>query len=105
MKNLIPAALISATLARRGTVAPDALLDCLSLVAVLNARSPDLAHPLSLTERLITLKELRKVWLCPGWEAIQRMNALQATQLADTTYHPAHCGLAYWVVHRVGPNE
>jgi hypothetical protein len=105
MKNPVPAALISATLARRGTIDPDALLDCLSLVAVLDARCPGSYLRLPLTDRLITLKELRKVWLCPGWEAIQRMNALQATQLADTTYHPAHCGLAYWVVHRVGPNE
>jgi hypothetical protein len=101
MKNPIPAALISATFARRGTVAPDALLDCLSLVAVLDARSPDLAHPLALTNRLITLKDLRRAWCCPGWEAIQRMNALQATQLADTTYHPAEP--AFWQVHRVGP--
>jgi len=101
MKNPIPAALLTATLARRGTVAPDALLDCLSLVAVLDARSPDLAHPLALTERLITLQDLRRAWCCPGWEAIQRMNALQATQLADCTYHPAKP--AWWAVHRVGP--
>jgi hypothetical protein len=101
MKNPIPAALISATLARRGTVDPDALLDCLSLVVVLDARSPDRAHPLALTERLITLKDLRRAWCCPGWEAILRMNALQATQLADTTYHPGL--LAFWEVHRVGP--
>jgi hypothetical protein len=44
MKNPVPAALISATLARRGTIDPDALLDCLSLIAVLDARSPDLAQ-------------------------------------------------------------
>jgi hypothetical protein len=101
MKNPIPAALISTTLARRGTVAPDALLDCLSLVAVLDARSPDLAHPLALTERLITLKDLRRAWCCPGWEAIQRMNALQAAQLVDCTYHPNQHD--FWQVHRVGP--
>jgi hypothetical protein len=101
MKNPIPAALISAILARRGTVAPDTLLDCLSLVAVLDARSPGSHLTLALTERLITLKELRQAWRCYGWEAILRMNALQATQLADTTYHPAEP--AYWEVHRVGP--
>jgi len=101
MKNPIPAALISATLARRGTVAPDALLDCLSLVAVLDARSPDLAHPLALTERLITLKDLRRAWCCPGWEAIRRMDTLRFEQLADTTYHPGQP--AFWQVHRVGP--
>jgi hypothetical protein len=103
MKNPIPAALISATLARRGTVDPDALLDCLSLVAVLDARSPDLAYPLALTGRLITLKDLRRAWRCSGWEAIQRMNALQATQLVDCTYH--HDGAVWWRLHRVGPNE
>jgi hypothetical protein len=101
MKNPIPAALLTATLARRGTVAPDALLDCLSLVAALDARSPDLAHPLALTERLITLKDLRRAWCCSSWEAIQRMNALQATQLVDCTYHSAET--AFWQVHRAGP--
>ena len=101
MKNPIPAALISATLARRGTVDPDALLDCLSLVAVLDARSPDLAHPLALTERLITLKDLRKAWCCSSWEVISRMDTLRFEQLADTTYHPSQ--VAFWQVHRVGP--
>jgi hypothetical protein len=98
MKNPIPAALISATLARRGTVDPDALLDCLSLVAVLDARCPS---SIALTDRLITLKQLRRAWRCYSWEAILRMNALQTAQLADITYHPGP--LAYWVVHRVGP--
>jgi len=60
MKNPIPAALISTTLARRGTVAPDALLDCLSLVAVLDARCPGSHLTLALTDRLITLKDLRR---------------------------------------------
>jgi hypothetical protein len=101
MKNPIPAALISATLARRVRVNRAALLDCLSLVAVLDARSPGSYLTLGLTERLITLKDLRRAWCCPGWEAIQRMNALQAAQLADTTYHPGL--LAFWQVHRVGP--
>lgn len=101
MKNPIPAALISATLARRGTVDPDTLLDCLSLMVILDARCPGSHSPLALTDRLITLKDLRRAWCCPGWEVIQRMNALQATQLADTTYHPSQP--AFWQVHRVGP--
>jgi hypothetical protein len=101
MKNPIPAALISATLARRGTVDPDALLDCLSLVAVLDARSPDLAHPLGLTERLITLKDLRRAWCCSSWEAIRRMDTLRFEQLVDCTYHPSQH--VFWQVHRVGP--
>jgi hypothetical protein len=103
MKNPIPAALISATLARRGTVAPDALLDCLSLVAVLDARSPDLAHPLAITERLITLKDLRRAWCCSGWEAIRRMDTLRFEQLVDCTYHFRQIGHVFWQVHRVGP--
>jgi hypothetical protein len=101
MKNPIPAALISATLARRGTVDPDALLDCLSLVAVLDARSPGSYLTLALTDRPITLKELRQAWCCPGWEAIQRMDALRIAQLVHCTYHPGL--LAFWQVHRVGP--
>jgi hypothetical protein len=101
MKNPIPAALLTATLARRGTVDPDALLDCLSLVAVLDARSTDLPRSLVLIDRLITLKELRQAWCCTGWEAIQRMNALQATQLVDCTY--SHDGAVWWRLHRVGP--
>jgi hypothetical protein len=101
MKNPIPAALISATLARRGTVDPDALLDCLSLVVILDARCPG-SHPtLALTNRLITLKDLRRAWCCPGWEAIRRMETLRFEQLADTTYHPSQP--AFWQVHRVGP--
>jgi hypothetical protein len=101
MKNPIPAALISATLARRGTVDPDALLDCLSLVVILDARCPGSHPPLALTDRLITLTDLRRAWCCYSWEAILRMNALQAARLVDCTYHPAE--LAFWKVHRVGP--
>jgi len=101
MKNPIPAALISTTLARRGTVAPDALLDCLSLVAVLDARCPGSHLTLALTDRLITLKDLRRAWCCSSWEAIRRMDTLRFEQLADTTYHPSKD--AFWQVHRVGP--
>jgi hypothetical protein len=101
MKNPIPAALISATLARRGTVDPDALLDCLSLVAVLDARIPGSYLTLALTDRLITLKDLRRAWCCSGWEAIQRVNALQGAQLIDASFYPGEG--AYWAVKRVGP--
>jgi hypothetical protein len=101
MKNPIPAALISATLAHRGTVTPDALLDCLSLVAVLDARCPGSYLRLPLTDRLITLKELRRAWCCSSWEAIRRMDTLQFEQLVDCTYHPRQH--VFWQVHHVGP--
>jgi hypothetical protein len=93
--------LLRTTLARRGTVAADTLLDCLALVVVLGARYPDSVRPIALTDRLITLKELRRARCCSNWEAIQRMDALQVAQLVDTTYHSGRN--AWWEVHRVGP--
>ena len=93
--------LLRATLACRGTVDPDALLDCLALPVVLAARCPDSVRPIALTNRLITLKELRRAWCCSSWEAIRRMDTLRFEQLVDTTYHSGRN--AYWEVHRVGP--
>ena len=88
--------LLRTTLARRGTVAPDALLDCLSLAAEIEPRIVQ-----DYGARLVTLRELRSLWCCSNWEAIQRMDALQVAQLVDTTYHSGRN--AYWEVHRVGP--
>ena len=88
--------LLRATLARRGTVDPDALLDCLALAVELKPRIiPDYAA------QLVTLRELRSLWRCSNWEAIRRMDALQFEQLVDTTYHSGRN--AWWAVHRVGP--
>ena len=88
--------LLRATLARRGTVDPDALLDCISLAAELETLHPDIAP------QPITLKELRRAWWChSNNEVIQRMAALQVAQLVHTTYHSGRN--AWWEVHRVGP--
>ena len=87
---------LRATLAHRGTVADDVLLDCLILAAELETLHPDIVP------QPITLKELRRAWWChSNNEVIQRMAALQVTQLVDTTYHSGRN--AYWEVHRVGP--
>ena len=93
--------LVRTVLARRPWVPANTLLDCLSLVAVLDARNPGSCLTFPLTDRLITLKQLRRAWCCSSWEAIRRMDTLRFEQLADTTYHPSQP--AYWVVHRVGP--
>ena len=88
---------LHATLARRGTVAADTLLDCLSLAAELEPRILQ-----DNGARLVTLTELRRAWWChSNNEVIQRMAALTAAQLVDTTYHSGRN--AYWQVHRVGP--
>ena len=87
---------LRATLARRGTVGPDTLLDCLALAAELEPRIVQDSGA-----RLVTLAELRSLWRCSNWEAIRRMDALRFAQLVDTTYHSGRN--AYWEVHRVGP--
>ena len=88
---------LRATLARRGTVDPDTLLDCLALAAELEPRIVQDSGA-----RLVTLAELRRAWWChSNNEVIQRMAALQVAQLVDTTYHSGRN--AYWEVHRVGP--
>ena len=88
---------LRATLARRGTVGPDTLLDCLVLAAELEPRIVQ-----DNGARLVTLAELRRTWWChSNNEVIQRMAALQAAQLVDTTYHSGRN--AWWEVHRVGP--
>lgn len=88
--------LLRTTLARRGTVDADTLLDCLSLAAELETLHPDIIP------QSITLKELRRAWCChSNNEVIQLMAALTAAQLVDTTYHSGRH--AYWEVHRVGP--
>ena len=87
---------LRATLARRGTVAADTLLDCLALAAELETLHPDIAP------QPITLKELRRAWCChSNNEVIRRMDTLRFEQLVDTTYHSGRN--AYWEVHRVGP--
>lgn len=84
------------TLALRGTVAADTLLDCLALAAELETLHPDIIP------QPITLKELRRAWWChSNNEVIQRMDALRIARLVDTTYHSGRN--AYWEVHRVGP--
>ena len=83
--------LLCATLARRGTVAADTLLDCLALAVALDARPPD----------CITLTQLRFAWRCSNFDVIKRMDTLRFEQLVDTTYHSGRN--AYWEVHRVGP--
>ena len=89
--------LLRATLARRGTVAADTLLDCLSLATELEPRIVQ-----GNGARLITLKELRRAWWChSNNEVIKRMDALRVAQLVDCSYHSGRN--AYWEVHRVGP--
>ena len=89
--------LLRATLARRGTVGPDTLLDCLVLAAELESRFVE-----DIGARPVTLAELRRAWWChSNNEVIQRMAALQVAQLVRTTYHSGRN--AYWEVHRVGP--
>jgi hypothetical protein len=87
--------LLRATLARRGTVAPDTLLDCLSLAAELEKLHPDIVS------QPITLAKLHSLWRCSNWEAIRRMDTLRFERLVDSTYHSGRN--AYWEVHRVGP--
>ena len=89
--------LLRATLARRGTVMPGTLLDCLSLAAELEPRA-------ALDEngtRLVSLAELRFVWRCSNFDVIKRMDALRIANLAHATYHSGRN--AWWEVHRVGP--
>ena len=89
--------LLRATLARRGTVLPGTLLDCLSLAAELEPRAV-------LDEngtRLVGLAELRLAWRCSNFDVIKRMDALRVAHLVDTTYHSGRN--AWWEVHRVGP--
>ena len=89
--------LLRTTLARRGTVAADTLLDCLSLAAELEPRILQ-----DNGARLVTLAELRRTWWCySNNEVIRRMDALRFEQLVDTTYHSGRN--AWWEVHRVGP--
>ena len=88
---------LRATLAHRGTVDPDALLDCLSLAAELEPRIVQ-----DNGARLVTLAELRQAWRChSNMEAIRRMDALRIANLAHATYHSGRN--AWWEVHRVGP--
>ena len=88
---------LRATLAHRGTVAAAPLLDCLALATELEPRIVQ-----DNGARLVTLAELRRAWWChSNNEVIQRMAALTAAQLVDTTYHSGRN--AYWEVHRVGP--
>lgn len=88
--------LLRAILARRGTVAADALLDCLALAAALDECRPD-AIP-----QKITLADLRRVlWCRSNMEVIQRMAALEREGLVEATYHSGRN--AYWEVHSVGP--
>jgi hypothetical protein len=89
--------LLRATLARRDTVAPDTLLDCLALAAELEPRIVQ-----DNGARLVTLAELRRTWWCrSNNEVIQRMYALTTAKLVDTTYHSGRN--AWWEVHCVGP--
>ena len=89
--------LLLATLARRGAVAADTLLDCLALAAALELRIVQ-----DNGARLVTLAELRRAWWChSNNEVIQRMAALQVAELVDATYHSGRH--AHWEVHRVGP--
>ena len=88
---------LRATLARRGTVDADTLLDCLALALELKYRRDTDGNG----ARLVTLRELRFLWRCSNWEAIRRMDTLRFEQLVDTTHHSGRN--AYWEVHRVGP--
>ena len=89
--------LLRTTLARRGIVAADTLLDCLALAAELEPRIVQDSGA-----RLVTLADLHRAWWCRSSnEVIQRMAALQVAQLVDCTYHSGRN--AYWEVHRVGP--
>lgn len=88
--------LLRAILARRSTVAADALLDCLALAAALDECRPDVIP------QRITLADLRRAWWCrSNNEVLQRMAALQVAQLVEATYHSGRN--AYWEVHSVGP--
>jgi hypothetical protein len=99
MKNPIPAALISATLARRGTVDPDALLDCLDLSQWLGRRIRSGHIP------EITSLELQSRWECDQGTVLRRISALLEHQLLDCRLQsgPQLAPGAYWAVHRVGP--
>ena len=88
--------LLRTTLARRGIVAADTLLDCLVLAAELEPRIVQ-----GNGARLVTLGELRFAWRCSSFDVIKRMAALQVAQLVHCTYHSGRN--AYWEVHRVGP--
>ncbi len=93
---MIDSFVLCTTLALRGMVADDVLLDCLSLAAELETLHPDIIP------QPITLIELRRAWWCrSNSEAIKRMDALKAAKLVDTTYHSGRN--AWWEVLRVGP--
>ena len=87
---------LRATLARRGTVMPGTLLDCLALAAELEPRIVQ-----DNRARLVTLAELRSLWRCSNFDVIKRMDALRVAHLVHFTYHSGRN--AYWEVHRVGP--
>ena len=89
--------LLRATLARRGTVGADTLLDCLVLALELKYRRDTDGNG----ARLVTLRELRSLWRCSNREAIRRMDTLQFERLVHSTYHSGRN--AWWAVHRVGP--
>ena len=87
---------LRATLARRGTVDADTLLDCLALAVDYGITSCS-----DCPTRLISLTALRHLWNCSNFDVIKRMDALNAAKLVYATCHSGRN--AYWEVHRVGP--